>query len=519
MALWTGVVKGQDVCNVCGENGVMTLEDETYGADVPCSNIKQLGLEGQLGPANGDQCANVQVAVRVDCGCQTIYTGEVVVVLLNATTIMSPAVVEEFEFDVAAFFDGYFDDDLFQETSGWTANLTFQDLYINPLPEDGDSRKLLRRRLMTQQAPLETRTTVSMMSPATVSQDFETLLKNTLEQFDAEFIASLKASEKVVNRVFFRPLETVEVFGPDEEITTERVDAIDTDLTFDPDPVEGSTSKEDTELDKRTIAGIAAAAGFVFILIAGIMCVICRGNEDDEEEMMKANSSFGNSLATPQQTRSVGGSGAGMSSGRSSASGSRYRSSRALGTPRSSSTRIVSADGRTVTVLSNSEQGLERKIDLDEVEEDDDGYTPVFEEEHRVGTPEGEPESRDGIMSNQDQGSYQEREDQGSYDESYQDSRVSTQGSIETPATPVWVTREITAPPGKLGIVIETTLDGPVVHKINESSPLVGVVLEGDLITAIDDVDTRAMSASAITALMVRTAEKYRRMTVKSEQR
>jgi C-terminal processing protease CtpA/Prc len=70
---------------------------------------------------------------------------------------------------------------------------------------------------------------------------------------------------------------------------------------------------------------------------------------------------------------------------------------------------------------------------------------------------------------------------------------------------------------GKLGIVIDTTLEGPIVHKINPQSPLEGSLFPGDIIVAIDDVDTRAMSASAITALMVRTANLRRTLTVLSE--
>jgi len=76
------------------------------------------------------------------------------------------------------------------------------------------------------------------------------------------------------------------------------------------------------------------------------------------------------------------------------------------------------------------------------------------------------------------------------------------------------ITREVIAPPGKLGIIIDTTPEGPVVHKVNKSSPLEGVLFPGDIIAAIDATDTRAMSASAITALMVQTANQQRRLTV-----
>ena len=79
------------------------------------------------------------------------------------------------------------------------------------------------------------------------------------------------------------------------------------------------------------------------------------------------------------------------------------------------------------------------------------------------------------------------------------------------------ITRECFAPPGKLGIVIDTTMQGPVVHKVNAGSPLEGVLWPGDIIIAIDEVDTRAMSASAITGLMAKNMNKRRRLTVLSE--
>jgi hypothetical protein len=79
------------------------------------------------------------------------------------------------------------------------------------------------------------------------------------------------------------------------------------------------------------------------------------------------------------------------------------------------------------------------------------------------------------------------------------------------------ITRECFAPPGKLGIVIDTTMHGPVVHKVNAGSPLEGIVWPGDIIIAIDDVDTRAMSAAAITTLMAQSMNRRRRLTVMSD--
>lgn len=80
--------------------------------------------------------------------------------------------------------------------------------------------------------------------------------------------------------------------------------------------------------------------------------------------------------------------------------------------------------------------------------------------------------------------------------------------------TPTPTTRVVMAPPGKLGIVIDTTIDGPVVHHVNRASALKEQIFPGDIIVAIDNIDTRAMSASAITGLMVQTAKQKRRLTI-----
>lgn len=81
----------------------------------------------------------------------------------------------------------------------------------------------------------------------------------------------------------------------------------------------------------------------------------------------------------------------------------------------------------------------------------------------------------------------------------------------------MWLWSLIIHTTGKLGIVIDTTLEGPVVHQVNPKSPLQGLMFPGDIIVAVDDVDTRAMTASAITALMVRTSAVRRTLTVLSE--
>jgi C-terminal processing protease CtpA/Prc len=74
--------------------------------------------------------------------------------------------------------------------------------------------------------------------------------------------------------------------------------------------------------------------------------------------------------------------------------------------------------------------------------------------------------------------------------------------------------KTVTAPPGKLGIVIDTSLQGPVINKVKEDSPLEGKLIVGDIIIDVDGTDTRAMTATAITKLMVDASGQNRQITV-----
>ena len=79
--------------------------------------------------------------------------------------------------------------------------------------------------------------------------------------------------------------------------------------------------------------------------------------------------------------------------------------------------------------------------------------------------------------------------------------------------------RVCTAPPGKLGVIIDTTKLGPVVYQVKDGSPLQGVIFPGDRIIAIDEIDTTGMTASNITKIMARKADKERKITVSSKRK
>jgi hypothetical protein len=70
---------------------------------------------------------------------------------------------------------------------------------------------------------------------------------------------------------------------------------------------------------------------------------------------------------------------------------------------------------------------------------------------------------------------------------------------------------DVFAPSGPLGIVVDTTRDGPVVHSMKPTSPLLGLITPGDLIVGLDDMDTRSMTAATLTRLMAKRAHQAER--------
>lgn len=76
------------------------------------------------------------------------------------------------------------------------------------------------------------------------------------------------------------------------------------------------------------------------------------------------------------------------------------------------------------------------------------------------------------------------------------------------------VCRDCHAPPGKLNIVIHSTKDGPAVHEVKSGSILEGRIYPGDLIIAVDDVDTRAFTAAQLMKMMAERGQRERKITV-----
>jgi C-terminal processing protease CtpA/Prc len=74
---------------------------------------------------------------------------------------------------------------------------------------------------------------------------------------------------------------------------------------------------------------------------------------------------------------------------------------------------------------------------------------------------------------------------------------------------------DVLAPSGALGIVVDTTKDGPAVHSLKQTSPMLGLINPGDLIVGLDSNDTRSMTAATLTRLMAsKSRQNERKITL-----
>ena len=74
---------------------------------------------------------------------------------------------------------------------------------------------------------------------------------------------------------------------------------------------------------------------------------------------------------------------------------------------------------------------------------------------------------------------------------------------------------DVFAPSGPIGIVVDTTKNGPAVHSLKSTSPMLGLINPGDLIIALDDEDTRGMTAATLTRSMAKKSrQKERKITL-----
>lgn len=97
-------------------------------------------------------------------------------------------------------------------------------------------------------------------------------------------------------------------------------------------------------------------------------------------------------------------------------------------------------------------------------------------------------------------------DDDGSYDQHFRNSGSKVKEEI----------LHVFAPPGKLGVVIDTPDDGaPVVHAVKETSVVFDKVQVGDKLVAVDDEDVRTLTAIKVSKLISRkSANPSRKLTI-----
>jgi hypothetical protein len=93
---------------------------------------------------------------------------------------------------------------------------------------------------------------------------------------------------------------------------------------------------------------------------------------------------------------------------------------------------------------------------------------------------------------------------------------ITASRSMPTPVAQASNVYDVFAPPGPLGLIIDSSSLGPVVHGIKLDSPLLNLVEVGDIICALDGVDTRLEQANVLTSIMAKRMSKHRRLTIAS---
>jgi len=57
---------------------------------------------------------------------------------------------------------------------------------------------------------------------------------------------------------------------------------------------------------------------------------------------------------------------------------------------------------------------------------------------------------------------------------------------------------KVRAPPGPLGILVESPKEGPFIHEIKKGSPVFLLVEKGDVLLSVDGVDCRSKEVGAL---------------------
>ncbi|GKZ00228.1 hypothetical protein MPSEU_000975700 [Mayamaea pseudoterrestris] len=389
-------------------------------------------------------------------------SGMVVVDLMNVAGAMPVTTIAAYEQQVTQFFSDY----LAEESPpilNVSAILLRQVFDLQNSENNGRRRSSLRRNLQYNNlAPLQTILQVTGRRDTLNGQNatMDSLLVRTAQENAEIFVQDyLRNATPAINQIYFKPITSVEASQVPEDNTSPTTAPI----------VNESTS--DSGLATGAIVGIIVGGVCILAIFFG---VIWYNQVGKHQIMSEITSQSENQRRLSEKSTTVN------NADENGDAPMRANGSAAVEKPLTSS-KVAPAAASTTTAASSSKLKNEH-IPAPPTEEDQDESSEDMSEEN--------------IESDVD---------------------AATDDGVEPILAPVStskVTRQITAPAGKLGIVIDTTLEGPVIHKVNLLSPLEGLLKAGDIIVAINDVDTRAMGSSAITALMIKTANQKRTLTI-----
>lgn len=148
--------------------------------------------------------------------------------------------------------------------------------------------------------------------------------------------------------------------------------------------------------------------------------------------------------------------------------------------------------------------------------DDDESFGPLQMDLYGLGTAQVEFKDNGGVEINltdlasvASDGSYENRKSFSAEEKDMSKEKMDSLPGGEN-------TREISAPPGKLGIVIDTTEHGLIIHKVKEGSPLENIIFPGDKILEIDGISARNLSASTFSKIIASRVNKMRKMVVET---
>lgn len=78
--------------------------------------------------------------------------------------------------------------------------------------------------------------------------------------------------------------------------------------------------------------------------------------------------------------------------------------------------------------------------------------------------------------------------------------------------------RQVEVPQGPFGLVLDDkcTRNGPAIYQVDDDEPLKYILKKGDVIVAVNGIDTRSMSSPSLAALLVKMSNQARTLTLLS---